>query len=147
MAGNRACSLSYTGGCKTKKSFPVKIENYFILCVRILSFIITLFAHLYARVDIILTCGKYDRVMSPRGQVWVHKTSLTPPHFIELPVPSQESERSCIYVLGLSILPFCDFSIGFWNFSDSVVFLSFDLYVSDTSWQSLVVMYSQHFHT
>jgi hypothetical protein len=25
-------------------------------------------------------------------------------HFIEVPVPSQESERSCIYVLGISIL-------------------------------------------
>ena len=35
LVGNRACSLSYTGRCKTEKSFPVKIENYFILCVRI----------------------------------------------------------------------------------------------------------------
>ena len=34
--GNKACSLSYTGGCKTETSFPVKIENYFIFCVRIL---------------------------------------------------------------------------------------------------------------
>jgi len=31
---NRAGSLSYTGGCKQEKSFPVKIENYFIFCVR-----------------------------------------------------------------------------------------------------------------
>ena len=31
-------------------------------------------------------------------------TSLTPPLFIEVSVPSQESERSCICVLGVSIL-------------------------------------------
>ena len=32
-------------------------------------------------------------------------TSLTPSLFIEVPVLSQESERSCIYVLGISNLP------------------------------------------
>jgi len=31
------------------------------------------------------------------------KTSLTPPLFIEMPVPSQERERSCICVLGVLI--------------------------------------------
>ena len=39
-----------------------------------------------------------------------HKTSLIPPPFIEVSVPSQECERSCIYVLGVSIVfsrPFC----------------------------------------
>ena len=31
--------------------------------------------------------------------VWAHKTSLTPPlFFIEVPVTSQESELSCMYV-------------------------------------------------
>ena len=35
--------------------------------------------------------------------VWTHTTSLTQPFIIEVPVPSQESERSCICV---SILPF-----------------------------------------
>jgi hypothetical protein len=33
-----------------------------------------------------------------------HKTILTPPHFIEVPVQSQESERSCICMLGVSNL-------------------------------------------
>jgi hypothetical protein len=33
-----------------------------------------------------------------------HKTSLTLPLFIEVPVPSQESEQSCICVLGVVIL-------------------------------------------
>ena len=31
-------------------------------------------------------------------------TSLTPPPFIEVPVPSQESEMPCTCVLGASIL-------------------------------------------
>jgi len=66
-----------------------------------------LFAQLYARVGILLTSGKHlhDRIISQRGEFWSHKTSLTLPLFIEVPVPSQESERSCICVLGVSILP------------------------------------------
>jgi hypothetical protein len=34
--------------------------------------------------------------------IWAHKTSLTPPCFIEVPVPepSQQSERPCICVSG-----------------------------------------------
>ena len=41
---------------------------------------------------------------------------LIPPHFIEVPVPSQESERSCICMLVISLwLCFYDFSIGLWN--------------------------------
>jgi hypothetical protein len=34
---------------------------------------------------------------------WAHKTSLIPPLIIEVPVPSQESERSCICVLEVLI--------------------------------------------
>jgi hypothetical protein len=38
-------------------------------------------------------------------EVWAHKTSLTLPLFyIEVPVPSQESEWSCIFYKGISIL-------------------------------------------
>jgi hypothetical protein len=37
--------------------------------------------------------------------IQVHKTSLILPLFIEVPVPSQESKRSCICVLGISNLP------------------------------------------
>ena len=43
--------------------------------------------------------------MSPREKVWVHKTSLTPPPFIEVSVQRGESEQSCICVLDVSILP------------------------------------------
>lgn len=35
----------------------------------------------------------------------MHKSSLTMPHFIELSVPSKANERSCVFVLGVSILP------------------------------------------
>ena len=63
-------------------------------------FMITFNTRLYVRVGILLTRGKllHDCIISLRGEVWVHKTSLTPPLFIEVPVPSQESERSCICV-------------------------------------------------
>ena len=51
---------------------------------------------------------------------WAHKTSLTQPLFIEVPVPSQESDQSFIYVLGVSVSTI--FPIGLWNCSD--IFLS-----------------------
>ena len=38
------------------------------------------------------------------SQVWINKTSLSPPLFIEVSVPSHESERSCTCVLRVSIL-------------------------------------------
>jgi len=40
-----------------------------------------------------------------RGEVCDRKTSLTPPLFIEVPLPSLKNERSCICVLEVSILP------------------------------------------
>ena len=52
-----------------------------------------------SRADLI----QYKMIMR-RGEIWVHKTSLNPQFFIEVPVPSQESERSCICVLGVSNL-------------------------------------------
>ena len=60
-----------------------------ILCIMfkiIALFIKPLFARLYVRVGISLTCGKYlhDRISSLRGGVCAHKTSLTPPLFIEV---------------------------------------------------------------
>ena len=48
----------------------------------------------------------YDSIISPRGDFWDNKTSLTLSLFIEVSVPSQESDWSCIYVVGVSILPF-----------------------------------------
>ena len=42
--------------------------------------------------------------MSLREDVWADKNSLTPPHFIQVSVPSPESERTYICVRG-SIFP------------------------------------------
>ena len=69
-------------------------------------FIIMLFTCLYVRVDNLFRCGKrlHDRIISPRGQALTHKKSLTPPLFIAVPLPGKENERSCICVLGVSIL-------------------------------------------
>jgi hypothetical protein len=44
--------------------------------------------------------------------VWVHKTSSSPPLFIEMPVPSQESEWSWVYVRDIEFSFFYDFSIA-----------------------------------
>jgi hypothetical protein len=64
---------------------------------------------LYERVHILLTDRKHlhDLIILLRGgRVSVHKTSLIPPLFIEMPVPNQESEQSwlCMCVLGVSIV-------------------------------------------
>ena len=45
--------------------------------------------------------------------------------FIEVPVPRQESDRSCICILWLHV---SDFAIGFYNCSDSVVFSCLSCY-------------------
>jgi len=60
-----------------------------------------MYFRLYVKVCILLTHKKHlhDRIIWLRGEVWAHKTSLTSQLFIEVPVPSQESERSCICVL------------------------------------------------
>ena len=39
------------------------------------------------------------------SNIWIHRTSLTPPLSIEVPVPCQESEWSCICVLEVSVVP------------------------------------------
>jgi selenocysteine lyase/cysteine desulfurase len=77
--------------------------------------------YLYVRVGILLTCGKHlhDRIFSLKGEVGTHKTSLAP-LFIEVPSPNKKSERSCVYILEITILPFYDISIGFWECSDSL---------------------------
>ena len=63
--------------------------------------------------------------------VLVLKTSLTPPLFIEVPVPCQERERSCICVSGIDFASFNDFSIRFWNCSDSVALFVFHFIVGE----------------
>ena len=48
----------------------------------------------------LLACANHlhDRIISLNGEVCVHKTRLTPPLFIEVSIPSQEREWSCICV-------------------------------------------------
>lgn len=51
---------------------------------------------------------------SLRGEVGANKTSLSQPPFIKVSEPWQESGRSCICVLGMSIfISICDFSNEF----------------------------------
>ena len=45
---------------------------------------------------------------------------------VEMSVPSQKSDRSCIYALGVSILPFYDFGIGiFFSFFFHFITINF----------------------
>ena len=62
---------------------------------------------LVVKICILLTCGKqlHDNIISLRGEMLAHKTSISPPRFIEVPVPSQKIDQSCICVYGVSILP------------------------------------------
>ena len=43
--------------------------------------------------------------ISLRSDIKVYKPIWIPPRLIEMPVPSQENGRSCVCVLGVSILP------------------------------------------
>jgi hypothetical protein len=53
----------------------------------------------------------YDRIISLRREVGAHKTSLNSPLFIEVPVPSQESERSYICVIDIDFASFYEFDV------------------------------------
>ena len=83
--------------------------NVHSLCImfKIIAFsIIKLFAQLYVTVGILVTCAKnlHDSIISLRGEVWAHKTSLvlTLPLVTEVPVPSQG-------VSGIDFASFYDF--------------------------------------
>ena len=81
-------------------------------------------------VAILLSYGKHlhNHNISLWEEAWVHKTSLTQPLTIEVSVPSQESERSCIYVLGVSFFPLSTiFQSDFWTDSTEWYFLFFIL--------------------
>ena len=71
-------------------------------------FAITLIGRLHIGVDLLLRGEKHlhVHVISLRGEVLVHKISLITLLFIEVPVPNQESEQSCICMLSMSIFDF-----------------------------------------
>jgi hypothetical protein len=52
---------------------------------------------------------------------WAHSIGLTPPHFIEVPVPSQKREQPCICALVVLIFPLSTI----WNCSDGVFIFDF----------------------
>ena len=119
--------------------------NYFIFQLHIKESSNLIFQNVFGRTNIdgiLLTCRRHlhDRIISLLGEVWTHETSLTPPLFIDVSIPSQESERSCICVLGVSSqeserscicvlgvsnFPLSTISIVFLKCSDDVVFLVF----------------------
>ena len=78
------------------------------------------------RVSILLTCGKYlyDSIISIWREGCVHKTSLTLPLCIEVSVPSQESDRSCIGVLGYRFCLFLRFCYWFLELLKLIIWLS-----------------------
>ena len=65
------------------------------------------------RVGILLTRGNqlHDCIISQRGEVWDHNTSLNPLHFIEVHVTTKERERSCIFVRSVNLISYHDCSI------------------------------------
>ena len=70
-----------------------------------------------------------------------NSNSLTPSLFTEVPELSQESERSCICVLGISNLPISTiFLLNFWSFSDSVEFVFHFIIGCE---KSIMMMYRQ----
>ena len=63
------------------------------------------------------------------GEIWVNKSNLTPPLFIEVPVPRKESDRSCICFRGVDFGSSYDYSNGFRNCSDSDIRFVFNIIV------------------
>lgn len=66
------------------------------------------------------------------GRRWLHRTSLTPPPYYDVPILGQKNERSCISVLWVLIFPFSTILLlvfghvptacYFWFFISSLVF-------------------------
>ena len=86
-----------------------------IICIMfkiIAFFIIKLFAWLYERVDILLTWGKHlhDSIISLRGEVWRHKTGLTPPPFFIKMLCAKPGKLAVMY-LCVRVLRFSTISI------------------------------------
>jgi hypothetical protein len=76
----------------------------------------------------------HDHIISLRGEVWAHKCSLTPSYFIVVHVPSQESERSCISELRVSVFPLPTlFLLEFGNFRSRFYLRDFLLYSSEAN--------------
>ena len=83
----------------------------------------------FYRVGILLTCEKhlYGCIISTRGEIWSHKTSLTLSLFIEFLVPNQQSEQSCnLCVNDIDFafsFDFIRFFFQTWHFSERIIAL------------------------
>jgi len=88
---------------------------------------------------ILLTRGKHwhDRIIWLIGKFWVHSTSLTPPHVIDVPVSSQETGKWAVMYLCVRCIDFAfsyDFVMNFgsvrtvWHFPFILSFLKIGSY-------------------
>lgn len=59
-----------------------------------------LFTQLYVRIHVHMLITFVSHRHFTTKEVWGNKTSLTPPHVIEVPVPSMPYDVVCICVLG-----------------------------------------------
>ena len=93
----------HEGGSSDGTLIYIFINNFIAFFV-----IITLFSRLYTWVGILHTRGKHvhDRSFHYKGRFGSHKNSVTLPLLNEMAVPSQESVRSCICLLGHRCCPF-----------------------------------------
>lgn len=76
----------------------IQLRNIYFLKIFIVIFICEVmcegwhFTHIWKHL--------HDLLISSQREICAHETSLTPPRYIEVHVPSQKSERTCIYVYG-----------------------------------------------
>jgi hypothetical protein len=93
-----------------------KFRIYQVRCTYYLSSILSFFLDRQFRGDVAL-------LVFLKAMARYNPTRLTPSLFTEVSVLSQESEWSCICVLGISNWPIStSFLLIFWNFSDTVIF-------------------------
>ena len=71
----------------------------------------------------------YSIAILPRRGVWDHKTILTPPLFIEMPLPGQQCEQSCLYVLWIPLFQILD-SVSLFVFSFIILKYFHDKHIS-----------------
>jgi len=76
--------------------------------------------------DVQLTCWKHlhDRIISLRWNFWAIKQFISA-NFIEVHVPRQESDPSCICIMVITFDSFNDFCIRFCNCYENVILFGF----------------------
>ena len=70
--------------------------------------------------------------------MWTHKISINPPLFIEVPVPSQESEWPCICVLEESIVTVSVVFLLHFGIVTTVWFIFFPFYYIYTNYITIM---------